>query len=109
VSTWIDVLRAASARLGQGVVAARINYSGAVVSQVLSGTYKGNLQRVQKAVEGAFMSAEVECPVLGALPQQTCMEIQRRPFSCANPSDVQLYRACRNGCPHSMLKTEGSA
>lgn len=103
MSPWIELLRAAAAGGGQKSVAARIGYSPGVVSAVLSGTYKGDLRRVQKAVEGALMQAEVECPVLGTLAQQKCIEIQRRPFSCSNPTDVQLYRACRDGCPHSLI------
>jgi hypothetical protein len=100
---WIEVLRAACTTSSQSRIARQLGYSGAVVSQVLSGTYAGDLQRVQAAVEGALMNAQVDCPVLGLIGRARCVEIQRRPFTPTNPANVALYRACRNGCPHSFL------
>ena len=112
MSAWIEVLRVASANGKQKSVAKQIGYSSSVISQVLTGTYRDELpperrqqalKRIQMAVEGALLKAEVACPILGELPQQKCIELQRRPFSAANPTDVQLYRSCRGGCPHSLI------
>lgn len=104
---WIAALRAECKRTGsQARVGARLGYSGAVINQVLKGTYRGNLQRVQEAVEGALLGATVECPVLGELPRDACLRHQQRPFAATNPSRVQLYYACRSGCPHSRLPQE---
>lgn len=100
---WLEVLREAVARSSQTRVARRIGYCNSVVSTVLAGTYAGDLQRVQAAVEGALMNAQVECPVLGLISRAKCVEIQRRPFTPTNPMNVTLYRACRSGCPHSFL------
>jgi DNA-binding transcriptional regulator YdaS (Cro superfamily) len=102
---WVEVLRAACAVSTQGSVATRLGYSAAVVNQVLKGTYKGDLQRVQRAVEGALMGSVVDCPIVGQIPRQRCVEHQRAPFRATNPSAVQLYRACRGGCVHSLIKT----
>lgn len=102
--TWIETLRAACAVSTQSAVSERIGYSAAVVNQVLKGTYKGDLRRVQKAVEGALMGSVVECPVIGLIPQQKCIEHQRAPFRITSPHAVQLYRACRNGCINSLIK-----
>lgn len=103
---WLDVLRAACAAQSQTQVARLLGYSVTVVNQVLKSTYKGDLSRIQAAVEGALMHAEVECPVAGLIPRQRCIEHQRRPFAPTNPMNVQLYRACRSGCPHSLLSPD---
>lgn len=100
---WIDALREACKTESQKVVGARIGYSGTVVSQVLSGTYPGNLSSVRERVEGALMGRTVECPVLGELARDRCLDHQKRPFSATNPVRVQLYQACRGGCLHSRL------
>lgn len=100
---WIEILRAACAQTSQAAVARRIGYTSPVVCQVLNGTYRGDLQRVQAAVEGALMQVQVDCPVLGLISRARCVEIQRMPFTPTNPTNVKLYRACRSGCPHSFL------
>lgn len=101
---WIEVLRSAVAQSSQTRVARKIGYSNSVISYVLAGTYTGDLKRVQAAVEGALMNAQVECPILGLISRAKCVEIQRRPFTPTNPLNVQLYRACRSGCAHSFLQ-----
>jgi hypothetical protein len=66
---------------------------------VLKGTYKGDVSSVQRAVEGALMGMTVECPVIGDLPRNRCLEYQRQPFAATNPMRVQLSRACPT-CPN---------
>lgn len=105
---WIDVLREACAASTQSQVAERIGYSAGAVSSVLAGTYNGNLERVRQAVEGALMASTVECPVIGEMPRQRCVEHQRTPFTPTNPARVQLYRACRAGCPHALGAAKSS-
>lgn len=106
---WINVLRAACAAATQANVAQRIGYSTAVVNQVLKGTYKGDSNRVQKAVEGALMGSTVDCPVVGDMPRQRCIEHQRSPLRTTNPMALQLHHACRNGCPNSLIKSGANA
>ncbi len=100
---WLDTLADEARRSSQARVAAKIGYSPGVVNQVLGGTYKGDLTAVQKAVEGAFMDGTVECPVMGTLAGNKCLTIQRRKFAGTNPQRVQLWRACRSGCPSSRI------
>lgn len=102
----IDALRAACAASSQKAVAERIGYSTATVSQVLSGTYKGDLNRVYSAIEGAYLAAVVACPILGELPQQECLRHQRQPFNPSNPMRVRLYRACHATCPNRYQKED---
>ena len=100
---WIAVLRKQCESRSQKQVGLMINYSNAVVNQVLKGTYKGDLKRVESAVKGAFMNEMVECPVVGEIPTHICLNYQKRPFSSINPQCVQLYKACRDGCSYSKL------
>lgn len=98
-SDWLVVLRAACANGKQRAVAERCGYSAAVISAVLNNNYKGDLKAVQAAVEGALMGAVVECPVVGELPRQRCVENQRRSFAATNPSRIAFARTCPN-CPN---------
>ncbi len=99
MSDWLEVLRGACETRTQAEVAADIGYSPAVVNQVLQGKYNGDLKRVQKAVEGGLQGAMVECPVIGELPRQRCVEYQRSGKSNTNPMRVALGRACPK-CKH---------
>lgn len=100
---WITTLREQSRAQTQARVAQEIGYSAAVVNQVLQGKYKGDVSRVERAVRGAYMGETVFCPVLGEIPANRCMEIQRQPFASTNPQRVRLYRACRAGCENSQI------
>lgn len=104
---WISVLRGQCREHTQARVAEAIGYSAAVVSQVLSGSYRGDLQRVERAVRGAFLGEVVICPVLGEIPTNRCLEIQRQPYASTNPQRVRLYRACRAGCANSQIVPAG--
>ncbi len=98
MSDWIDVLRAEVERTSQAAVAKRLGYSGSVVSQVLSGTYAGRLDNVERAVRDVIGVASVPCPVLGSIHETKCAELRNRPFAATNPSRVAMWRACRT-CP----------
>ncbi|HED35065.1 MAG TPA: XRE family transcriptional regulator [Gammaproteobacteria bacterium] len=93
---WVLVLAQACDSNSQSHVANEIRYSTAVVNTVLKNTYKGSLKAIEQAVEGAFLSATVECPVIGTLASNDCLENQRKPYSSTNPLRVQLFIACRS-------------
>lgn len=101
--TWMTELEQRTALSSQRKVAEELGVSAAMVNQVLKGTYTGNLDTLRIKVEGAYMDQCVACPVLGRLPVHECEANQGRPFTASNPQRVQLYRACRAGCPHSSL------
>lgn len=103
---WRKILADECRAASQARVAEKIGYSSGVVNQVLAGTYKGDLKAVQKAVEGAFMDATVECPLLGEIASNACLTYQRRKLETTNPQRVALFKACRGGCPHSRLGGE---
>lgn len=102
-TAWMAELERRVANSSQRKVAEQLGVSPAMVNQVLKGTYTGNVDTLRIKVEGAFMDQCVGCPVLGRLPIHECEANQKRPFAASNPQRVQLYRACRAGCPHSSL------
>lgn len=101
---WESVLREEISKSSQNKVAKKLGVSASMVSQALKGTYPGNLTLLIERVEGAFMNRSCECPVLGDIPANECLDHQNRPFSATNPQRVRIYRACRNGCTHSHLE-----
>lgn len=96
---WITTLRQAVVAHGLRAISKRIGYSPGAISSVLSDKYTANTGRIQSAVEGALMASTVECPVLGDLPRQRCVEHQRAGFRATNPMRVALSRACPS-CTH---------
>lgn len=97
---WVETLRNEVAKAGsQEKAGKRIGYSAAVVNQVLKGTYSGDIEKVKAKVEGAFMGAVVDCPVIGEIPRNRCIDHQGKKFAATNPMRVQLHRACP-GCAH---------
>ena len=108
IPDWIVILAEACDRDSQSAIARKVGYSPSAVSQVLSNSYQnGDIGRVEQAVRGALMAETVDCPVLGDLPRNTCVIWQRKPFATTNSHRIRMFQACRNGCPHSLLK-EGS-
>jgi hypothetical protein len=99
-SGWLTVLAGECTRTSQVAVAKRLGLSGATINQVLKGKYKGNLPRIRSRVEGAYMAARVDCPVIGDIPRDQCItHQQRRRFAATNPLRVQLHKICPT-CPN---------
>ncbi len=96
---FICELRKACEETSQAKVAKAIGYSAATVNLVLKGSYKGDLNAVEKAFRGAFKAETVTCPVLGEIPAHRCISIQRQPFAATNHQRVLLFKACKV-CPH---------
>lgn len=107
---WVVMLANACDESSQAETAERIGYSAAAVNQVLAHTYTGSLPRVEQAVRGAIGAERVDCPVLDEIPREVCARHQRRRSDqiTANPLLPKLYAACRNGCPHSLIKIKGT-
>ncbi|WP_111747644.1 XRE family transcriptional regulator [Salinisphaera orenii] len=101
---WLAALRAEANRTSQARSGQRLGLSGSTVNQVLKGTYNGDLSRVQGLVEGELMAATVDCPVLGELARNRCLEYQRRPLAATNPTRVALYHACQT-CPNNQNRS----
>lgn len=104
---WLAALRRACDEKSQAAVARRLGLSPATVNQVLKGSYKGNLRAIEERVRGALMGLMVECPILGGIRRNVCLDWQAKPFAATNEQRVMLYRACRSGCPYSKLHKHG--
>lgn len=100
VPDWIMALASACDDSGRGRVADRLGYSPAVISQVLSCSYKGDMARIEGLVRGAYLAATVHCPVNGDIPVDVCLIDQRREPPFASSWRYRVHRACRNGCPN---------
>jgi hypothetical protein len=103
---WVEALAIACDETSQKAVAQRIGRSASLVSSVLSASYKGDLKAVEALVRGALMRLTVDCPVLGEIAGSDCLGHQQRPFRSTNQTWVELYKACRSGCPNARPRAE---
>jgi hypothetical protein len=103
---WVEALAEEADRSNQAKAARRISYSSSVVSTILKNAYSGDLKAVEQAVRDGLMRGTVDCPVKGEISGTECRSHQLAPFAATSSRRVQLYRACRSGCPHSRLGEE---
>jgi hypothetical protein len=103
---WVTALAEEATRSSGARAAKRIGYSPAVVTHVIANTYTGDLKRVAEKVRGALMGVTVQCPVLGEIGRDRCLDEQAVGFCGTSSIRSRLYRACRSGCPHSQLAKE---
>lgn len=101
---WIVELAMLADRDGLRGAAARIGYSYSAISNVLAAKYRGDLGRIEQLVRGALMGVEVDCPVLGTIGRDHCIDEQTQSFRASSAHRAQLYHACRNGCPNARTK-----
>jgi hypothetical protein len=100
---WVLVLaRTADSVASQTELGKKLNVSPASISAVIGKTYPGKLDAIEAKVKGALMSATVTCPVMGEIGRDVCAENQCMPFTAANPTRAQIWRACRAGCPNAI-------
>ncbi|MFT4275563.1 MAG: transcriptional regulator [Rhodopseudomonas sp.] len=100
---WVEALAREASQTTSAAAADRIGYSGPVVSSVLANKYKGRLANVEARVRGALMGETVDCPVLGDISRDRCIDEQKLGFSTSSSVRARIYRACRAGCPHSRI------
>lgn len=111
MATWINILKHQCDASSQSKVAAVLRRSSGdnfpsptVINQVIKSKYPGRLDRLQSLVEGVYMNITVNCPVVGEIPSDQCIEYQGRQYAATNPTRIKLYQACRSGCQHSNIK-----
>jgi len=105
---WARALAAACDRLGQATVARQLGVSATLINRVRKGQYgraghHGDLSRVEALVRGRFLGATTSCPVQGEIPTDRCIANQALPLLTTSRARVELWRACRSGCPHSRI------
>lgn len=103
---WVRELALEANRTTSARTAQRIGYSGAVLSHVFAKNYPGDIARVEAKVRGALMGLTVDCPVVGEIGRDRCLDEQKMGNTGASSIRAKLFRACRNGCPHSRIKME---
>lgn len=105
---WVSVLAREVDRVGsRRIVGERLGYSTTTISQVISNQYRGDLKKLEDKVRGQLIGDSVSCPVAGLISLDLCRDYQARPFRSTSGFHTRLYRACRNGCPHSSLEGQG--
>lgn len=102
---WIVTLAERCNATSQADVAKRISYSTSTVSQVIGNTYRGDLIRVEAMVRGAFMASVVECPKLGEIGRDRCLDWQKKPYAATSSHRVEMYHACQS-CPQARGRRE---
>ena len=110
---WVETLALEANRTTSAKAAQRIGYSGAVLSHVFANNYSGDIGRVEAKVRGALMSATVDCPAVGEIGLDRCLNEQKMTNTGASSIRARIFRACRGigqpKCPHSRIKEEGDA
>lgn len=99
---WVETLAIECGKASQNRVAAQLERSPTVISQVLRMKYPGNLAALEERVRGIFEAAVILCPALGTMPSHICQDwrAKGRDFQTGNPLRVRMYRAC-HGCPRA--------
>ncbi len=101
IPDWVLSLAEACDAATRSEIARRLNYSPSVISQLLNGTYNGDLDRVAGVIRGALMAETVQCPVCDEIRRDVCLDHQKKSVPpLASAMRARLYRACRSGCPH---------
>lgn len=106
---WILALAKGCDELGGHEAAAKAcRISRTAVSLLVRNQYRRAAREIEAKVRGRFMSATVDCPVLGEIGRNACADHQatRADATGTNPGRARLYRACQT-CPHN-LKTGAS-
>lgn len=103
---WLMELAHLADREGLAGTEKLVGYSRSAISSVLNGKYAGDLGRVEQMVRGTLMAETVECPALGAMARNVCLDWQTRPYSDASALHIRMFRACRD-CPHARRRSGG--
>lgn len=99
---WLGELVALAEAEGLRTAGERIGYSASAVSTIISGKYQGDVGRVEQMARGALMAETVECPVLGSMARNVCLEWQKRPYTDVSALHIRMHRACR-GCANRRV------
>ena len=107
---WVEALARACTETSQNKVAARLERSAALVSNVLRNRYAGSMATVEELVRGHLLAETVACPSLGVLPLHECQSwrVKARSFQNTNSLRVRMWRACQM-CPrYAKGETHGA-
>jgi len=106
---WIEEAAKLATQTTAAHAARRIGYSASVITTIFRGAYNGDLAAVEAKVRGALMGLTVECPVIGEIAKDICLNEQKKKHIGTSATRTALFHACRGGCPHSLIKTSANA
>ena len=86
---------------GLKATARLVGYSPATLSQVCHQKYFGNLARIETRVTGTLLGETLNCPVLGPMRRDVCLDWQAKPRSAASSLNIRMRAACA-ACPQSV-------
>lgn len=101
---WIAALARECDATSQARAGRHLGISGSTVNTVLQNKYPASTERIAQMVRGKLMAATVECPVLGELPTDLCVEWQEKAGKFFDTGQLRrrMYAACR-ACPRSRF------
>ena len=80
---------------GAAKVAAELNTSSSLISQLVSGSYRASAARKwSRLIIEKYGNETVACPVIGEISLERCRIERERPYSMANPTRGELSRTC---------------
>lgn len=101
----IEALALACEKSTAKAVAARLGYSGALISHLIARKYPGDVELAFAKIRGVFLGEQIECPVLGTIGSKRCLDEQKRPFAATNSTRARLFHACA-ACPNNRKNQE---
>ncbi len=93
------LVEAVKQRKTQVQVAKEMGVSVTVVNTLLKDKYTGDVATMAERIRGLYMAETVNCPVMGQLGKQHCLDYQKRSPANTNPMRAALSRACKT-CPN---------
>ena len=102
---WVKLLADACDRASQRAVADRLsaagfNCSSGTISKLLNRKYPASTSEPERAVLAMLGGDDVQCPLHGPIPLQSCIRNRRRKGPPRNPAHHQFASACPT-CPHN--------
>jgi len=100
---WVMAMAQECDATTQAAVGRRLNYSGAVINQILKNTYGAkSYDAIENRVRGELMSAFVNCPATGEIRLSVCLDNQRHAGGNNRTSAyrARMVKACGE-CPRA--------
>lgn len=107
IPDWIEALAIACTETSQAKVAARLDRTAGMISQLINNKYPALTVQIEERVRGVLLDGKVQCPSLGALPVNHCQDwrAKAKDFQVGNPTRIRMFRAC-NRCPRFLEASE---
>lgn len=102
IPDWVEALARACDETSQNKVAARLERSASLVSNIIRNRYPADTSAVEDIVRGTYMRAMVECPVWGEIGTHRCRKYRARLRAGApvNTEEAIMRNACTR-CPRN--------